>query len=218
MSEMRREKGNGKIRTIVTVFTLIMLGLLAWFVIKAEKEAETDKKYTFETNSEIVSFINTFGFIVEPDPETEKITIPAEFNDSYNEYNELQKSQGFDLMPYAGKEAVLYTYKVLNFPDYPENVVINLLFDDHRLIAADITYQDAENGFTKALIDNCSVQTSANTETSSETTAPEETETEETSSEATSLTVTEAPAETETTAATIPPESTETSEMTATAE
>ena len=43
---------------------------------------------------------------------------------------------------------------VLNYPDYPENVVVDLLFDDHRMIGADITYNDAENGFTRALIND----------------------------------------------------------------
>ncbi|UKI15636.1 MAG: DUF4830 domain-containing protein [Ruminococcus sp.] len=83
-----------------------------------------------------------------------KITIPAEFNAAFTEYNELQKQQGFDLGPYAGKEVTKYTYTVLNYPDYPENVVVDLLFDDHRMIGADITYNDAENGFTRALIND----------------------------------------------------------------
>ena len=66
----------------------------------------------------------------------------------------LLRAQGFDLEPYAGKEVTKYTYTVLNYPDYPENVVVDLLFDDHRMIGADITYNDAENGFTRALIND----------------------------------------------------------------
>ena len=101
-----------------------------------------------------MEFLNKQGLIVEPDPQREKITIPAEFNAAFTEYNELQKQQGFDLEPYAGKEVTKYTYTVLNYPDYPENVVVDLLFDDHRMIGADITYNDAENGFTRALIND----------------------------------------------------------------
>ena len=42
----------------------------------------------------------------------------------------------------------MYSYKVLNYPDLPDNVAVNLLFDDHLMIGADITYNDAEKGFT----------------------------------------------------------------------
>ncbi len=148
----RRRKKKSSAKGIFLIAVLIIIGVLAYFVIAAQDEAQADKMYTFECNAERVEFLNKAGYIVEPDPEKENITIPAEFNAAYSEYNALQQSQGFDLLPYAGKEVTKYTYKVLNFPDYPENVVINLVFDDHRLIAADITYNDAENGFTRPLI------------------------------------------------------------------
>ena len=46
----------------------------------------------------------------------------------------------------------MYSYRILNYPDIPENVFVNLLFDDHLMIGADITYNDAENGFTRPLM------------------------------------------------------------------
>lgn len=147
--------GSRKKKSSKGIFIAVILAVLAglaYFVISAKDEAEKDAAFTFECNAERVEFLNEKGYIVEPDPQRENITVPAEFNDAFTDYNELQKSQGFDLMPYAGKEVTRYTYKVLNYPDISENVVINLLFDDHRMIAADITYNDAENGFTKALI------------------------------------------------------------------
>lgn len=149
-TERSRKKHSGKRIFLLTL--LAVLGVLAFFVLSAKDEAEEDKMYTFEGNAQRVEFLNRNGLIVQPDPVTEDIVIPAEFNEAYKEYNELQKSQGFDLEPYAGMEAQKYTYTVLNYPDYPENVVVNLIFDDHRLIAADITYNGAENGFTKPLI------------------------------------------------------------------
>ncbi len=153
-SDYSREHGRkrGSARTVFLLVALAVIGVLTYFVFAAKDEAEADKLYTFECNAERVEFLNAQGYIVEPDPEKEEITIPAVFNDAYNEYNSIQQAQGFDLQPYAGKEAMKYTYTVLNYPDYPENVVINLIFDDHRMIAADITYNDAENGFTKPLI------------------------------------------------------------------
>ena len=46
--------------------------------------------------------------------ESRKITIPAEFNDIYAAYNELQRSVGLDLTPYLGKEAELFTIPLKN--------------------------------------------------------------------------------------------------------
>lgn len=152
MSNGFRTKKMRSGKWVFLIMALVILGGLALLVYSAKDEAELDKMYTFEGNAQRVGFLNKNGLIVEPDPVTEDIVIPAEFNGSYNEYNELQKSQGFDLLPYAGQEVTKYTYNILNYPDYPENVVVNLIFDDHRLIAADITYNDSENGFTKPLI------------------------------------------------------------------
>ena len=95
---------------------LIILGGLALFVFAAGDKAEADKLFTFECNSERVEFLNKQGLIVEPDPQREKITIPAEFNAAFTEYNELQKQQGFDLEPCCGKTVERCTYMVKNHP------------------------------------------------------------------------------------------------------
>ena len=158
-SEVRRQRRRTKIKTILLLACLAILAALAWFVMTAKEEAAIDEMYTFEGNAQRVSFLNSYGYIVEPDPERDEITVPAEFNAAFEKYNEMQKEQGFDLTPYAGKEVTKYTYRILNYPDCPDNVFINLLFDDHRLIAADITYNDADNGFTKPLIPETIQQT-----------------------------------------------------------
>ena len=95
-----RDTGRKKGKGIFLAVIFIILGGLAWFVLTAKDEAETEKQFTFECNAERVEFLNKCGLIVEPEPESKDIEIPAEFNNSYNEYNELQKSQGFDLLPY----------------------------------------------------------------------------------------------------------------------
>ena len=146
-----RAKRKRSAKWIFLSAALIILGGLALFVFAAGDKAEADKLFTFECNSERVEFLNKQGLIVEPDPQREKITIPAEFNAAFTEYNELQKQQGFDLEPYAGKEVTKYTPAL---GSQPRTVVVDLLFDDHRMIGADITYNDAENGFTRALIND----------------------------------------------------------------
>ena len=44
----------------------------------------------------------------------DEVVIPQNFNSVYDEYNEIQKSSGFDLLSYAGKTAKRYTYSIDN--------------------------------------------------------------------------------------------------------
>lgn len=85
--------------------------------------------------------------------ESKTITVPAEFNEVYQEYNEIQKQQGFDLEGYKGKEAVIYTYKITNYKDN-ENVIADLMVCDGTLIGADLCDPSAEDGFLIALSEN----------------------------------------------------------------
>ena len=66
-------------------------------------------------NSDRITFLNAFGWEVTEDPVAiEEIVIPEEFNEIYEEYNKLQKSQDLDLTKYQGKTVRRYTYEVLN--------------------------------------------------------------------------------------------------------
>lgn len=145
-------KKSNKPLLFVILAVLIAAGLFLLF--NAKKEADSDKLYTMSTNAERVEYLNSRGWIVNPEPLSKTdIVIPSEFNDTYQGYNDLQLAQGFDLTQYKGKEAVLYTYELLNYPDYPKNIVANLVIVNDRLVAADITLQ-GENGFTAGISDS----------------------------------------------------------------
>ncbi len=133
------------------IFLGIVIGIL--FLAKSLFGKTEENKTELNANSERVEFLNNNGLIVTPDPETQEIRIPEVFGKIYEEYNELQQTQGFDLKKYAGEDAVLYSYTVLNYPDFAENVRANLVICRGTLIACDITLNE-ENGFTKALIAN----------------------------------------------------------------
>lgn len=172
-------KPKDKVKTAIMLIILIIAAGVVWIFMRADKENDLDEALTMNSNSERVIFLNKAGWIVAPDPiEQEKITIPSEFNEAYNAYNEIQLQQGFDLTKSAGEEAEIFTYSVLNYPDYPENITANLIFVNDRLVGADIT-QTVENGFTLPLLQGNIIdltgkfaETSAETE--SETTAPAE--------------------------------------------
>lgn len=142
-------KGNKKTKKIIMFVFLAAIIVAALFLMfKAKGDAEEDRMYQMSTNAERVEYLNMQGWIVNPDPiSAREIILPAEFNEKYTQYNDLQKSQGLDLTPYKGREAMLYTYKVLNFPDTPDNVTANIVIVDDRLVAADITFT-GEDGTT----------------------------------------------------------------------
>ncbi len=138
------------------IFLFLLLAAIAaaalFFFTKAKDESETDKKFTLETNSERVEFLNNQGWIVKPDPVSkEEVTLPSVTDPVYAEYAALQLQQGFDLEKYQGKPVTIVKYQVLNYPDHPENVVISMIFDGNRLIGGDVSLE-GEGGFTEPLI------------------------------------------------------------------
>lgn len=136
------------------VFTVLIafVGLAGFFLSAAKKEADDDVYFSMSTNAQRVEFLNQQGWVVKPDPvSVEEVTIPSEFNEIYERYDEFQDEQGFDLDDYKGREAVVYTYSVLNYPDYPENVTANMLIVNNRLVAGEVTLNE-ENGFTVPLL------------------------------------------------------------------
>ena len=78
------------------------------------------------------------------------MTIPAEWNDVYTKYNDLQREQGFDLTEYKGMPAEIYSYSVLNYDGRPNNIVANLVLCDGKLIAADISCTELD-GFMQGI-------------------------------------------------------------------
>lgn len=77
------------------------------------------KKYALSaaTNEERVAFFKQFGWDVKSEPASSgEVIIPEKFNDVYNTYNNIQKEQGLDLLPYAGKTVQQWIYQVTNYP------------------------------------------------------------------------------------------------------
>jgi hypothetical protein len=91
---------------------------------------------------ERLGFIASYGWEVDEEPaEVREIAVPAEFDDVYQRYNELQLSQGFDLSDYAGRSVKRWTYIIKNYPgnnDEIGSIRINLLVCDGIIIGGDV--------------------------------------------------------------------------------
>jgi len=101
---------------------------------------DTVGKYNLEITDSftIKDFFNQFGLeINEESVEQVNITIPSEFNDVYQKYNDLQNNQGLDLEHYKGFQAVRYTYSVDNYPTDAQ-VRANVIVCNNKVIAGDL--------------------------------------------------------------------------------
>lgn len=91
--------------------------------------------------SDILQFISNFDYSVKNEPdEIKEVVIPKEFNDVYENYNEIQKKQGYDLRKYSGRRVKRWTFTITNYPGYEkeEYIKINILICDGKVIGGDV--------------------------------------------------------------------------------
>ena len=82
--------------------------------------------------------------------ETLTVTLGETLEEPYLSYNDLQRSQGFDLTRYCGQTLSRYTYVVTNYPDASLPCQADLYVCDGALAAGDIVCT-GENGFMAGL-------------------------------------------------------------------
>lgn len=91
-------------------------------------------------NDARVEFLKGFGWEVAASPtESGQVKIPEQPSEVFDRYNQLQKSQGYDLTQYAGKTAMRYVYKVTNYPGATDPVYATVLVYKNQIIGGDIT-------------------------------------------------------------------------------
>ena len=129
-----------KPRTRTFLITLAGFALLAVLLIAgALRGGRAVSAELVTTTGERVGFLNEWGWEVDPASESaQTVRIPERFTDVYERYNELQRQQGYDLRPYAGRDCTLYTYAVTNWPDDGQTVIADLYVCGDRVIGGDI--------------------------------------------------------------------------------
>ena len=104
-----------------------------------------------ETATDRVTFAKSLGYSISEQYETKKeIVIPSVFSDVYENYNALQKNNGFDLSAYKGEQAEVYTYPVTNHPE-GDGVMMNIIVCKGRIIGGDICSAEYD-GFMTGLV------------------------------------------------------------------
>ena len=108
-------------------------------------ETQTTGAPAVTNNDARVGFLKNFGWEVTNSPtESSQVRIPENTSEVFERYNELQKSQGYDLSRYAGKNVMRYVYKVNNYPNATEPVYATLLVYKNQVIGGDITNTAAQ--------------------------------------------------------------------------
>ena len=121
---------------IVLVVAAVLLAFLIVIDTLSSGSSVTTTSVTLSNNddTERANFLLDYGWEITTVPtEICEITIPKEFDDVYKRYNDLQKTQGFDLSEFAGKKVKRYTYDITNYPDG-----ITILQYENKIIGGDI--------------------------------------------------------------------------------
>ena len=123
----------GLAAAVVVVLVLILL-------LGGRNKAQHTDAAAVSGNDARVEFLKSFGWQVVTSPvESGQVRIPKEQTQVFSRYNDLQKSQGYDLSQYAGQSVMRYVYKIENYPGATEPVYATLLVYKNQVIGGDVT-------------------------------------------------------------------------------
>jgi hypothetical protein len=129
-----------RMRRIFVISAILVVLLIVLDMTDLGQDALT-VSVTLEEDSDTArcNFLSEYGWQVTTVPkEVQEIIIPSQFNAVYEQYNDLQQSQGFDLRGYQGKTVKRYTYIIHNYPQNVGEVHANVLTYDGKVIGGDI--------------------------------------------------------------------------------
>ena len=128
-----------KAKIIAVVCILAALICAALFLL-SDSNNNASPAANVTTNESRIAYLASCGWEVNPQPtETQEVLIPEEMNDVFLKYNELQRSQGFDLSRFAGQKVKRFVYSVTNYSGTTEPVYATLLIADGAVVGGDIT-------------------------------------------------------------------------------
>ena len=131
-----------KAKLIAVICILAAIVAIAAVVLSGDgsTEEEAAPAVSVSTNEGRIAWLAEYGWTVDAQPvEAQDITIPKEMDEVLTRYNELQRSQGYDLSRFAGKQVKRYVYTVTNYEGAAEPVYATLLIYKDAVIGGDVT-------------------------------------------------------------------------------
>ncbi|MBE6618347.1 MAG: DUF4830 domain-containing protein [Ruminococcaceae bacterium] len=138
--------------TLALAFTVLVGLILAVPAYGAVETTSGDISYTdVKSGADAANFLRQFGWDVSDEPnESTEVRIPAQFDEVFTQYNDIQKKQGLDLSKYRRKTVTRYTFEVKNFPEATGTVIASVITYRNRVIAGDL-YKIGNGGFVVGL-------------------------------------------------------------------
>ena len=113
---MHRQDRRTRARRALIV--VLIAAALAGAVLARGTRGQMSAHYHVDSTAGRVAYLNDLGWSV--DPATEDVredVVPSAFDRTLTAYNTLQRAQGFDLLPYAGRAITVVTYAVTGDPE-----------------------------------------------------------------------------------------------------
>lgn len=149
---------------VLLVLAVLLVGALVFAAVNGGNARAVSAGYVLDasTDAQRKAFLAQYGWTTAADPvEICEVIIPEQFNDVYTQYNALQQTQGFDLMPFRGQRVKRWTYEITNYPSETDGlrVYADLLVRDGKVIGGNVGTRAADgflHGFARgsALLQN----------------------------------------------------------------
>ena len=132
-------------KKIIMILAAVLVAVVGLVMLLGGGKSSPTASTGVANNDARVAFLKSFGWDVTTSPvESGQVRIPETGNEVFDRYNELQKSQGYDLSKFAGKTVMRYVYKVNNYPGVTEPVYATLLVYKNQVIGGDVTDTSAK--------------------------------------------------------------------------
>ena len=124
---------------IAAIVTVVVALVVAGAILLASKTGRPAAQQA-DTNEKRIAFLAGFGWEVSTQPvKTQSVVVPQKDSEVFSRYNDLQKSQGYDLTAYAGKTVTRYVYEILNYPDADQPVYATVFVYEGKIVGGDVT-------------------------------------------------------------------------------
>ncbi len=140
-------------RSAAAVFMLVIIAAVVLIIgMCVVKASGAQRVYKIKTEQQRQALIDELGWETDEKPiEHKSVTLPKEFDDVYDGYNELQKQQGFDLEKFKGKKVEIYYYPVYNYEGHSDCIQLTLMGYEGELIGGDICCTELD-GFMQGIM------------------------------------------------------------------
>ncbi|HIT19165.1 MAG TPA: DUF4830 domain-containing protein [Candidatus Fimivivens faecavium] len=138
---------------LVLLLAVIVTGRAVVALLPQDQAASAQiKKQAGKTEEQRQEFAAELGWQIGAAPvEVEEVVVPKEFDAVYEKYNQIQLDQGLGLQKLRGKRMKRYSYEVLNYPGQAENVRLNLLVYNGKIVGGDVCSMELD-GFMHGLM------------------------------------------------------------------